>query len=73
MVLIKAMEHLRAWLNAERGRRSELAAKLCITSGALSQWSQVPADRVMAVEALTGISRHVLRPDVFGAQTEATQ
>jgi len=28
---------------------------------------QVPADKVLAVEAASGISRHVLRPDIFGA------
>lgn len=39
---------------------------LGITSGALSQWTQVPADRAIAVEEWTGISRHMLRPDVFG-------
>lgn len=60
------MEHLIKWLNDERGRRGKLAASLGITSGALSQWTQVPADRVIAVEQITGISRHDLRPDVFG-------
>lgn len=64
------MEKLTQWLNEERGRRGKLAAELKITSGALSQWTQVPADRVIAVEAATGISRHVLRPDVFGAVPE---
>lgn len=28
---------------------------------------QVPADRVLEIEGLTGISRHALRPDIFGA------
>lgn len=28
---------------------------------------QVPVGKVLAVEAATGISRHVLRPDIFGA------
>lgn len=28
---------------------------------------QVPAERVLEVETITGISRHVLRPDIFGA------
>lgn len=60
------MEQLTKWLDAERGRRGKLADALTITSGALSQWKQVPADRVIAVEAVTGISRHELRPDVFG-------
>lgn len=32
---------------------------------------QVPAGMVLAVEAATGISRHVLRPDVFGAAETA--
>lgn len=31
----------------------------------------IPADKVLAVETLTGISRHDLRPDVFGPKTEA--
>jgi len=60
------MEHLTKWLNEERGRRGKLAAALNITSGALSQWNQVPAHQALAVEAETGISRHLLRPDVFG-------
>lgn len=28
--------------------------------------NSIPADKVIAVEAKTGISRHDLRPDVFG-------
>lgn len=66
-----AMEHLITWLDEQRGRRGELAAALRITSGALSQWKQVPADRAVAVEGVTGISRHLLRPDVFGPMPEA--
>lgn len=27
---------------------------------------RVPADKVLLIEELTGISRHTLRPDVFG-------
>jgi DNA-binding transcriptional regulator YdaS (Cro superfamily) len=29
---------------------------------------QVPADRVIEIEKLTDVSRHLLRPDVFGAE-----
>jgi len=35
----------------------------------LSNWrrrGQVPADKVLIVEAVTGISRHRIRPDIFG-------
>lgn len=60
------MQHLLAWLNMERGRRSQLAGKLGITPGALSQWIRVPAEHVLEIESLTGISRHELRPDIFG-------
>jgi DNA-binding transcriptional regulator YdaS (Cro superfamily) len=38
---------------------------------AVSQWTQVPAERVLEVERITGISRHDLRPDVFGPAVES--
>jgi len=36
--------------------------------GTVSSWlsRRVPAEEVLAFEAATGISRHVIRPDVFG-------
>lgn len=37
-----------------------------LSSQAISQWKKVPAGRVLQVEALTGLSRHEMRPDVFG-------
>ncbi len=33
---------------------------------AVYQWQQVPATRVLDVEAISGVSRYELRPDVFG-------
>lgn len=59
------MEHLIAWLNAERGRRQKLAEALDIFPSALSQWNQVPATRATEVSDFTGIALHHLRPDVF--------
>lgn len=38
-----------------------------ITPQAVSQWKCVPPKQVIAVERVTGIPRHVLRPDVFPA------
>lgn len=61
------MEKLLEYLNSERGRRVTLAAALEINPSAISQWKDVPAERVLDVENITGISRHDLRPDVFGA------
>lgn len=49
-----------------------LARKLGISQPSVSGWSRVPADRVAAVEAATGVARALLRPDLFGAdQTPA--
>lgn len=41
-----------------------------ITPQAISQWKQVPAERVLDVERATGISRHRLRPDLYPAEPE---
>lgn len=42
-----------------------LARALGISQPAVSAWSRVPADRVLAVAALTKVSRAVLRPDLY--------
>ena len=38
-----------------------------ITPQAVSQWKQVPAERVLDVERATGVPRHKLRPDLYPA------
>lgn len=35
-----------------------------------SKIRQCPAEHVLAMEAATGMSRHELRPDIFGAQKQ---
>jgi DNA-binding transcriptional regulator YdaS (Cro superfamily) len=47
------------------GTVAALARKLGITRAAIHQWARVPAERVLQVEAVTGISRTVLRPDLY--------
>jgi TorA maturation chaperone TorD len=42
-----------------------LAKKLGISQPSVSNWSRVPAERVMSVEAATGVSRATLRPDLY--------
>jgi len=49
------------------GGVGELARRIGITQPSVSNWDRVPAERVAAVEAATGIARGVLRPDLFGA------
>lgn len=36
------------------------------TPQAISQWKYVPVERVLAVEEVSGVSRHLLRPDIYG-------
>lgn len=47
-----------------------LARLLGVTPQAVNQWVSgnrpVPSRHVLAIESATGISRHLLRPDVFG-------
>ena len=47
------------------GSVSELARRIGIAQPSVSNWDRVPADRVAAVEAATGIPRAKLRPDLF--------
>jgi TorA maturation chaperone TorD len=42
-----------------------LARALGISQPAVSGWRKIPAERVLAVESLTGVPRHVLRPDLY--------
>ena len=44
-----------------------LARKIGISQPSLSNWSRVPAERVLSIEDLTGIDRALLRPDLYGA------
>jgi len=48
---------------------TQLATGNAVTRVAVYKWlraRKIPAERVLRVEELTGISRHDLRPDVFG-------
>jgi hypothetical protein len=51
-------------LRAHRGSISKAARALGINQSAVSQWKNVPAEYLSAVEAATGIPRYVLRPDI---------
>lgn len=49
------------------GGITELARKIGISQPSVSNWVRVPASRVLAVEAVTGVARDVLRPDLYSA------
>ncbi|WP_439370264.1 molecular chaperone TorD family protein [Bradyrhizobium sp. DASA03120] len=42
-----------------------LARKIGVSQPSVSNWTKVPAQRVIAVEAATGVSRNDLRPDLY--------
>lgn len=50
------------------GGSAVIAREIGISIAAITLWKRrgIPAQRVLDVERLTGISRHTLRPDVFG-------
>ncbi len=47
------------------GSAAKLAERLSIKRQAVYQWEQVPLDRVVDVERITGVPRELLRPDIF--------
>jgi TorA maturation chaperone TorD/DNA-binding transcriptional regulator YdaS (Cro superfamily) len=47
------------------GGVAQLARKVGIAQPSVSKWNTVPAQRVIAVEAATGVPRKVLRPDLY--------
>jgi TorA maturation chaperone TorD len=42
-----------------------LARKIGISQPSVSNWARVPAERVLSIETATGVSRAVLRPDLY--------
>lgn len=57
------------------GSQLALAGLLGIKAPSVSGWyerKRVPAERCIAIELATGVSRHELRPDVFGPAPTAS-
>jgi TorA maturation chaperone TorD len=48
------------------GGVTELARRIGISQPSVSNWQRVPAERVLSVEAATGVARAILRPDLYG-------
>jgi TorA maturation chaperone TorD len=53
------------------GGVASLARAIGIAQPSVSNWSRIPAERVLAVEALTKVSRFILRPDIYGTAKDA--
>jgi DNA-binding transcriptional regulator YdaS (Cro superfamily) len=50
---------------ARAGGVTQLAEKLGVSKGAVSQWKVAPPARVLDIEKLTGLPRTDLRPDWY--------
>ena len=50
-----------------------LARALSLSQPTVSVWRRVPPHHVIAVEALTGVSRRVLRPDLYDVPERAAR
>src|SRR3954464_934688 len=55
------------------GGVSELARQIGISQPSVSNWTRIPAERVLIVEATTGVDRKVLRPDLYGPPEQNQQ
>jgi TorA maturation chaperone TorD len=55
------------------GGVSELARQLGISQPSVSNWTRIPAERVIAIESLTSVPRAVLRPDLYGTQSASEE
>lgn len=57
------------------GGQGALARQLNVHPALVSQWRTgrrpVAAHHILSIEAMTQVSRHELRPDIFGMQPEA--
>jgi TorA maturation chaperone TorD len=50
------------------GGVAALARLLGIAQPSVSNWTRIPAERVITIESLTGVSRDLLRPDLYRSE-----
>jgi len=55
------------------GGVSKLARRVGVSQPSVSNWDKVPAERVLLVEAATGVDRKVLRPDLYQEREAAAR
>jgi DNA-binding transcriptional regulator YdaS (Cro superfamily) len=60
-------------LIAEKKFRKAISEKCKISIDAIKQWRRVPTARVIAVERITGIPRHLIRQDIYPDPSEEKQ
>ncbi len=53
------------------GSLRRVAERLGVSRQAMQQWTLVPVRRVLMLEAMSGVSRYELRPDIYGPAADA--
>jgi DNA-binding transcriptional regulator YdaS (Cro superfamily) len=53
-----------ALLRSQPGMLAEISRQLGVTRAVVTRWVRVPAERLPQVEAITGVPRYLLRPDI---------
>lgn len=67
------MSRFKQCLEDLRITQAELAKALGVSQPTISEWvarNRPPAERVLAIESATGISRFELRPDLYPPETD---
>jgi DNA-binding transcriptional regulator YdaS (Cro superfamily) len=54
-----------ALIRKQRGLARKVAKALHIHPATVSRWHRIPAEYVIKIEKISGISRHALRPDIY--------
>lgn len=52
-------------LRSQRGLLAKVSRGLGVTRATVAKWQTVPAERVVEIEEISGISRRKLRPDLY--------
>jgi YdaS antitoxin of YdaST toxin-antitoxin system len=65
MIMVAVMDAGLKKAIAAAGNKSRLAELLKIQRQAISKWKRVPLNRILAVEAATGVRREELRPELY--------
>lgn len=62
-------------LEAKIASKRALARLLGVTPQAITKWKngRIPAERVLEIERVTGVSKHDLRPDLYPRERKQTQ
>jgi DNA-binding transcriptional regulator YdaS (Cro superfamily) len=47
------------------GGHRKLGRMLGVSYQSISQWKRIPADRLVEIEIITGVTREEMRPDLF--------